>query len=50
MSKISAICHAKKHHGKGVFMEKLNYKVLKESGYKGYILEKGAPVNVLQFG
>ncbi len=31
-------------------MEKLNYKVLRESGYKGYILEKGAPVRVLQFG
>ncbi|MGI5989760.1 MAG: tagaturonate reductase [Lachnospiraceae bacterium] len=31
-------------------MEKLNYKVLKESGYKGYVLEKGAPVKVLQFG
>ncbi len=30
-------------------MEKLNYKVLKESGYDGYILEK-APEKVLQFG
>lgn len=30
-------------------MDKLNYKVLKESGYDGYILEK-APVKVLQFG
>ncbi len=30
-------------------MEKLNYKVLKESGYKGYILEK-APEKVMQFG
>ena len=27
----------------------LNYEVLKESGYKGYVLEK-APVKVLQFG
>ncbi len=30
-------------------MEKLNYKVLKASGYTGYILEK-APEKVLQFG
>ena len=30
-------------------MEKLNYEVLKKSGYDGYILEK-APVKVLQFG
>ena len=30
-------------------MEKLNYDVLKKSGYKGYILEK-APEKVLQFG
>lgn len=30
-------------------MEKLNYKVLKQSGYTGYILEK-APEKVLQFG
>ena len=30
-------------------MEKLNYKVLKGTGYKGYILEK-APEKVLQFG
>ncbi|MGM9548330.1 MAG: tagaturonate reductase [Faecousia sp.] len=30
-------------------MEKLNYEVLKKSGYKGYILEK-APEKVLQFG
>ena len=30
-------------------MDKLNYKVLKESGYKGYILEN-APEKVLQFG
>ncbi len=30
-------------------MEKLNYSVLKKSGYKGYILEK-APEKVLQFG
>ena len=30
-------------------MDKLNYKVLKESGYDGYILEN-APVKVLQFG
>ena len=30
-------------------MERLNYKVLKESGYQGYILEK-APVKMLQFG
>ena len=30
-------------------MEQLNYSVLKESGYKGYILEK-APEKVLQFG
>lgn len=30
-------------------MEKLNYKVLKESGYNGYILES-APEKVLQFG
>ena len=29
--------------------EKLNYEVLKKSGYDGYILEK-APVKVLQFG
>ena len=32
-------------------MEKLNYEVLKKSGYDGYILDKGAaPVKVLQFG
>lgn len=30
-------------------MEKLNYEVLKKSGYDGYILEK-APVRMLQFG
>ena len=30
-------------------MERLNYEVLKKSGYKGYILEK-APVKMLQFG
>ena len=30
-------------------MEKLNYEVLKKSGYEGYILEK-APEKVLQFG
>ena len=30
-------------------MEKLNYKVLQESGYAGYIL-KHAPEKVLQFG
>lgn len=30
-------------------MNKLNYNTLKETGYKGYILEK-APVKVLQFG
>lgn len=30
-------------------MEKLNYEVLKKSGYSGYILEK-APEKVLQFG
>ncbi len=30
-------------------MEKLNYEVLKNSGYKGYILED-APVKVMQFG
>lgn len=30
-------------------MERLNYKVLKESGYDGYILEK-APEKVMQFG
>lgn len=30
-------------------MEKLNYEVLKKSGYQGYILEK-APEKVLQFG
>ena len=30
-------------------MKKLNYEVLKESGYKGYILES-APEKVLQFG
>ena len=30
-------------------MEKLNYKVLKESGYEGYILEN-APEKVMQFG
>ena len=30
-------------------MEKLNYEVLKKSGYTGYILEK-APEKVLQFG
>lgn len=32
-----------------MLMEKLNYKTLKESGYKGYILET-APEKVLQFG
>ena len=32
-------------------MKKLNYEVLNESGYKGYVLGKGeAPVKVLQFG
>ncbi len=31
-------------------MAKLNYEVLKNSNYDGYILEKGAPVKVLQFG
>lgn len=32
-------------------MEKLNYEVLKNSGYEEYILDKGAaPVKVLQFG
>ena len=32
-------------------MAKLNYEVLKNSGYNGYILGKGqAPVKVLQFG
>ncbi len=31
-------------------MAKLNYEVLKASGYKGYVLPKGAPVKVLQFG
>ena len=32
-------------------MKKLNYEVLKNSGYEGYILDKGAaPVKVLQFG
>ena len=30
-------------------MEKLNYEVLKKSGYQGYVLEK-APEKVLQFG
>ena len=30
-------------------MERLNYDVLKRSGYKGYILEK-APEKILQFG
>ena len=30
-------------------MEKLNYQVLKQSGYQGYILEK-APEKILQFG
>ena len=30
-------------------MEQLNYKVLKESGYNGYVLEKGAE-KVMQFG
>ena len=30
-------------------MAQLNYKVLKESGYQGYILEK-APEKVMQFG
>ena len=30
-------------------MEKLNYEVLKKSGYTGYILEK-APEKILQFG
>ena len=35
----------------GKAMEKLNYEVLKQSGYSGYILDKGAaPVKVLQFG
>lgn len=29
-------------------MEKLNYEVLKKSGYQGYILEK-APEKILQF-
>ena len=29
--------------------EKLNYDVLKKSGYEGYVL-KDAPVKVLQFG
>jgi tagaturonate reductase len=32
-------------------MAKLNYEVLKNSGYAGYVLDKGAaPVKVLQFG
>ena len=36
---------------RGSKMEKLNYDVLKKSGYDGYILGKGAaPVKVLQFG
>ena len=30
-------------------MKKLNYEVLKENGYKGYVL-KDAPEKVLQFG
>lgn len=30
-------------------MEKLNYEVLRKSGYDGYILEK-APEKMLQFG
>ncbi len=30
-------------------METLNYKVLSETGYNGYIL-KDAPVKVMQFG
>ena len=30
-------------------MEKLNYEVLKKSGYTGYILEN-APEKILQFG
>ena len=30
-------------------METLNYKILKESGYNGYILEKGTE-KVMQFG
>ena len=30
-------------------MKKLNYEVLRESGYDGYILEN-APEKVLQFG
>ena len=30
-------------------MERLNYDVLKKSGYKGYIL-KDAPIKMLQFG
>ena len=30
-------------------MAQLNYQVLKESGYKGYILEN-APEKVMQFG
>lgn len=31
-------------------MSQLNYRVLKNSGYQGYILNPGAPVKVLQFG
>ena len=32
-------------------MKRLNYEVLNDSGYKGYVLGKGeAPVKVLQFG
>lgn len=31
------------------FMERLNYEVLKKSGYDGYVL-KDAPEKVLQFG
>ena len=30
-------------------MEQLNYKVLKQSGYDGYVLEKGTE-KILQFG
>ena len=30
-------------------MEKLNYQVLEQSGYQGYVL-KDAPVKVMQFG
>lgn len=31
-------------------MAKLNYEVLKESGYTGFVQPKGTPVKVLQFG